>query len=146
MEEVIEGGAASADGRLKKGDKIIGVSFDASDNFVDVIEMKLTKVVEMIRGKKGTRVKLKVLVPKEENEEEADGHERRTKIYEMTRTEVKITEDEVKGKILESSEWIDGRKAKVGILRIPAFYRDFQGCLSGRELQKHRSRRESCVV
>lgn len=63
---MIEGGAASIDGRLKKGDKIIGVSFDASDNFVDVIEMKLTKVVEMIRGKKGTKVKLKVLVPKEE--------------------------------------------------------------------------------
>ncbi len=131
VEEVIEGGAASMDGRLKKGDKIIGVSFDASDKFVDVVEMKLTKVVEMIRGKKGTKVKLKVLVPKEENEDEADGHERRTKIYEMTRTEVKITEDEVKGKILESSEWIDGRKAKVGILRIPAFYRDFRGASQG---------------
>jgi len=131
VEEVIEGGAASTDGRLKKGDKIIGVSFDASDNFVDVIEMKLTKVVDMIRGKKGTRVKLKVLVPKEENEEETAGIERRTKIYELTRTEVKITEDEVKGKILETSEWIDGRKAKVGILRIPAFYRDFRGANQG---------------
>jgi carboxyl-terminal processing protease len=131
VEEVIEGGAAAIDGRLKKGDKIIGVSFDASDKFVDVVEMKLTKVVEMIRGKKGTKVKLKVLVPKEENEEESAGHERRTKIYELTRTEVKITEDEVKGKILESSEWIDGRKAKVGILRIPAFYRDFRGASQG---------------
>ncbi len=131
VEEVIEGGAAANDGRLKKGDKIIGVSFDASDNFVDVIEMKLTKVVDMIRGKKGTKVKLKVLVPKEENEEETAGIERRTKIYELTRTEVKITEDEVKGKILETSEWIDGRKAKVGILRIPSFYRDFQGANQG---------------
>ena len=131
VEEVIEGGAAFTDGRLKKGDKIIGVSFDASDNFVDVIEMKLTKVVDMIRGKKGTRVKLKVLVPKEEDEEESAGIERRTRIYELTRTEVKITEDEVKGKILESSEWIDGRKAKVGVLRIPAFYRDFRGASQG---------------
>jgi C-terminal processing protease CtpA/Prc len=33
--------------------------------------MKLTKVVDMIRGKKGTKVKLKVRVPKEENEEES---------------------------------------------------------------------------
>ena len=93
--------------------------------------MKLTKVVDMIRGKKGTKVKLKVLVPKEENEEESAGIERRTRIYELTRTEVKITEDEVKGKILETSEWIDGRKAKVGILRIPAFYRDFRGASQG---------------
>jgi len=131
VEEVIEGGAASMDGRLKKGDKIIGVSFDASDNFVDVIEMKLTKVVDMIRGKKGTKVKLKVRVPKEENEEESANLEARERIYELTRTEVKITEDEVKGKILESSEWIDGRKAKVGVLRIPAFYRDFRGASQG---------------
>ena len=131
VEEVIEGGAASMDGRLKKGDKIIGVSFDASDNFVDVIEMKLTKVVDMIRGKKGTKVKLKVRVPKEENEEESANLEARERIYELTRTEVKITEDEVKGKILESSEWIDGRKARVGVLRIPAFYRDFRGASQG---------------
>jgi carboxyl-terminal processing protease len=58
VEEVIEGGAAHADGRLTKGDKIIGVSSDAVKDYVDVVEMKLTKVVEMIRGKKGTRVKL----------------------------------------------------------------------------------------
>lgn len=131
VEEVIEGGAAFADGRLKKGDKIIGVSFDASDNFVDVIEMKLTKVVDMIRGKKGTKVKLKVRVPKEENEEESANLAARERIYELTRTEVKITEDEVKGKILETSEWIDGRRAKVGILRIPSFYRDFRGASQG---------------
>ncbi|MCX7388165.1 MAG: tail-specific protease [Planctomycetota bacterium] len=131
VEEVIQGGAAATDGRLQKGDKIIGVSFDASDNFVDVIEMKLTKVVDMIRGKKGTKVKLKVLKPKEANEEETAGIERRTQIYELTRTEVKITEDEVKGKILESADWIDGRQTKVGILRIPAFYRDFRGATQG---------------
>ncbi len=131
VEEVIVGGAAAEDARLAKGDKIIGVSHDASGNFVDVIEMKLTKVVDMIRGKKGTKVQLKVLKPKEENEEESAGIERRTVVYELTRTEVKITEDEVKGKILESSDWIDGRKCKVGILRIPSFYRDFRGASLG---------------
>ncbi|HQZ65921.1 MAG TPA: carboxy terminal-processing peptidase, partial [Planctomycetaceae bacterium] len=131
VEEVIAGGAAAEDGRLAKGDKIIGVSHDASDNFVDVVEMKLTKVVEMIRGKKGTKVKLKVLKPKEAEEEESAGIARRTVIYELTRTEVKITEDEVKGKILETSDWIDGRKCKVGILRIPSFYRDFRGASLG---------------
>lgn len=131
VEEVIAGGAAAADGRLAKGDKIIGVSSDASGNFVDVIEMKLTKVVEMIRGKKGTKVQLKVLKPKEADEEESAGIERRTKIYELIRTEVKITEDEVKGKILEASDWVEGRKTKVGILRIPSFYRDFRGASLG---------------
>lgn len=124
VEEVIEGGAAHADGRLIKGDKIIGVSSDAVKKYVDVVEMKLTKVVEMIRGKKGTTVKLQVL-------KEAGGIEE----YVLTRTEVKITEDEVKGKILESSEWIDGRQAKIGVLRIPSFYRDFQGASLGGEFK-----------
>lgn len=124
VEEVIEGGAAHADGRLTKGDKIIGVSSDAVKEYVDVVEMKLTKVVDMIRGKKGTKVKLQVM-------KEAGGIED----YELTRTEVKITEDEVKGKILESEEWIDGRKSKVGILQIPSFYRDFQGANLGGEFK-----------
>ncbi len=124
VEEVIDGGAAHADGRLAKGDKIIGVSSDSVKDYVDVVEMKLTKVVEMIRGKKGTKVKLQVL-------KEAGGIED----YVLTRTEVKITEDEVKGKILESSEWIDGRKSKVGILQIPSFYRDFQGASLGGEFK-----------
>ncbi len=124
VEEVIQGGAAFADGRIVKGDKIIGVSFDAVSDYVDVVEMKLTKVVDMIRGKKGTKVKLQVL-------KEAGGIEE----YELTRTKVKITEDEVKGKVLESSEWIDGRKSRVGVLRIPSFYRDFQGAAQGGEFK-----------
>ncbi len=124
VEEVILGGAAHADGRLTKGDKIIGVSSDAVKDYVDVVEMKLTKVVEMIRGKKGTKVKLQVL-------KEGGG----IQDYVLTRTEVKITEDEVKGKVLESSQWIDGSKSRVGVLRIPSFYRDFQGASQGGEFK-----------
>lgn len=124
VEEVIQGGAANADGRLMKGDKIIGVSSDAVKDYVDVVEMKLTKVVDMIRGKKGTKVKLQV---------QKDGG--LIEDYVLTRTEVKITEDEVKGKVLESSEWIDGGKSRIGILRIPSFYRDFQGASQGGEFK-----------
>ncbi len=124
VEEVIEGGAAFVDGRIVKGDKIIGVSFDAVSDYVDVLEMKLTKVVTMIRGKKGTKVKLQV-------QKEAGGIEE----YVLTRTKVKITEDEVKGKVIESSEWIDGRKSRIGVLRIPSFYRDFDGAAQGGEFK-----------
>ncbi|MFN9721331.1 MAG: carboxy terminal-processing peptidase [Planctomycetota bacterium] len=120
VEEVIEGGAAAADGRLIKGDKIIGVSQDAKIDFVDVVEMKLTKVVDMIRGKRGTRVKLQVM-------KEAGGIEE----YELTRTEVKITEDEVKGKVLESADWTGKGSTRIGVLRIPSFYRDFEGAQFG---------------
>jgi len=124
VEEIIQGGAAHTDGRLVKGDKIIGVSADGVKDFVDTVEMKLTKVVDMIRGKKGTKVKLQVM-------KEAGGIEE----YVLTRTKVKITEDEVKGKILESSEWMNGGTAKVGVLRIPSFYRDFSGEQFGGEFK-----------
>lgn len=115
VEDVIAGGAAAADGRLIKGDKIIGVSANATSEFVDVVEMKLTKVVDMIRGARGTKVKLQVLKESGSIEE-----------IELTRSTVQIEDDEVKGKIIESSEWIDGKKARIGVLNIPSFYRDFR--------------------
>ncbi len=107
VEEVIQGGAAAADGRLTKGDRVIGVSADAVSDYVDVVEMKLNKVVDMIRGKKGTKVRLKI-------RKEAGGIEE----IELTRTEVKITEDEVKGKVIEASDWTPGRKARIGVLEL----------------------------
>lgn len=124
VEEVIQGGAAFADGRLTKGDRIIGVSSDAVSDYVDVVEMKLTKVVEMIRGKKGTKVKLQIRKETEEVQE-----------IELTRTEVKMTEDEVKGKVIEASEWQDGQSGRIGVLKIPSFYRDFQGANRGGEFK-----------
>ncbi len=124
VEEVIQGGAAFADGRLKRGDRIIGVSADGEGDYVDVIEMKLSKVVEMIRGKKGTRVRLQV---RKETEDIED--------IELTRTEVKMSEDEVKGKVIDAGDWQEGRKGKVGVLRIPSFYRDFQGANRGGEFK-----------
>jgi carboxyl-terminal processing protease len=124
VEEVIGGGAASADGRLVKGDKIIGVSPDAVADIIDVVEMKLTRVVDKIRGKKGTPVKLQI------QKETGDIEE-----YVLTRTTVKITDEEVKGKIIDSSEWIDGRKARIGVLNIPSFYRDFRQASVGGEFK-----------
>lgn len=124
VEEVIQGGAAFADGRLTKGDRIIGVSSDAVSDYVDVVEMKLTKVVEMIRGKKGTKVKLQIRKETDEVQE-----------IELTRTEVKMTEDEVKGKVIEASEWQEGQSGRIGVLKIPSFYRDFQGANRGGEFK-----------
>lgn len=126
VEEVIKGGAADAHGKLTKGDKIIGVDPDGPEGSLetaDVVEMKLSKVVEKIRGPKGTTVTLQV-------KKEAGGVES----YTMVRQTVKLTE-EVKGKIINSSEWIDGRPAKIGILNIPSFYRDFGEASRGGEFK-----------
>ena len=55
--QIVAGGAAEKDGRLKVGDKIVGVGQDDGD-FQDVIEMKLNRVVRLIRGERGTKVRL----------------------------------------------------------------------------------------
>ncbi|APZ95432.1 carboxy terminal-processing peptidase [Fuerstiella marisgermanici] len=123
VEEVIKGGAAATHGKLVKGDKIIGVDPDGpagEEELVDVVEMKLSRVVEKIRGPKGTTVTLQV-------RKEAGGIED----YTMMRQMVKLTDQEVKGEVIETSEWIDGRPGKIGVLNIPSFYRNFQEASRG---------------
>ncbi len=59
IEEVIAGGPADLDKRLKPGDKILAVGQDTAEP-VDAVNMKLNRVVDMIRGRKGTMVHLVV--------------------------------------------------------------------------------------
>ncbi len=61
IEKVITGGAADKDGRLKKGDKVLGVGQGQSGEIVDVADMKLRDVVKLIRGEARSIVRLKVL-------------------------------------------------------------------------------------
>src|SRR5438132_11196293 len=60
VSEVIPGGAAAVDGRLKPNDKIIAVA-QGDNQFVDVVDMKLREVVKLIRGARATKVQLKVI-------------------------------------------------------------------------------------
>ncbi len=127
--EIVPGGAADADGRLKAGDKIIAVAQE-DGNFVDVVEMKLSKVVRYIRGKRGTIVQLKV---KKENDSSAE-------VYKLTRKKIELSTSEVKGKIIETGERIPGQTGRIGIISIPSFYRDFRGAQRGDENFKSTAR------
>jgi carboxyl-terminal processing protease len=113
---IVPGGAASQDGRLKVNDKILGVANGNAD-FVDTVEMKLTKVVDMIRGKAGTVVRLKVQAAE-------DGQ---VKVYDITRAQVELKQQEVRGEIIDASKRLPGARGKIGVIRIPSFYRDFAG-------------------
>jgi len=116
VNSIVPGGAAANDGRLKINDKIIGVANGNAD-FVDTVEMKLTKVVDMIRGKAGTTVRLKV--------QTADTGE--VKVYDIKRAQVELKQQEVKGEIIDVATRLPGTRGKIGVIRIPSFYRDFQG-------------------
>lgn len=122
--EIVPGGAADSDGRLEPGDKIVAVGQETGD-FVDIVEMKLKDVVQLIRGKRGTTVRLKVKKTDSDDQE----------MYAMVRQKIELKQSEVKGEIIDgSNEQIQnrlGRPVKVGIIKIPSFYRDFAGAQSG---------------
>ncbi len=113
--EVVPGGPADKDGRLKKDDRIIAVAQDGKEP-VDVIEMPLNRVVSMIRGPKGTKVHLTVL-------EEGS---RTGNIITIVRDEVKLTESEAKSE-MRTIPMEDGKEAHVLIMHLPSFYCDFEG-------------------
>ena len=58
VKEIIAGGPAADDKRLKVGDQITGVGQGENGEIVDVVDMNLSRVVQMIRGKAGTTVTL----------------------------------------------------------------------------------------
>lgn len=118
---IVKGGAANKDGRLEVGDQITAVAQETGE-FVDIVEMKLSKVVRLIRGPRGSKVRLQV--------SKADSSE--TVVYEMVRQKIELSESAVKGEIIDTTDRL-GRKAKIGVINIPSFYRDFNGAEQGIE-------------
>ena len=129
---VVKGGAADKDGRLEVGDKIIGVGQETGD-IEDIVEMKLSKVVRRIRGKRGSKVPFQCA-------KEGSGE---TGTYELIRQKIELKESAVKGEIINTKDRT-GRDARIGVINIPSFYRDFKGAEQGldnfkstaRDLQK----------
>lgn len=119
--QIVKGGAAEEDGRLKVGDKIVAVGQKEGD-WQDVIEMKLNRVVRLIRGERGTIVRLRVL-----NEAGA------TAEYTLTRKMIELTASEVKGEIIQLGDRIPELKGRIGVINIPSFYRDFGGAQEGKD-------------
>lgn len=126
--QIVKGGAADSDGRLEVGDKILAVAQETGE-FTDIVEMKLSKVVRLIRGKRGSKVRLQV----------TKGETGESITYDLIRQKIELKEAEVKGEIIETSDRI-GRKAKIGVINIPSFYRDFTGAERGIENFKSTAR------
>ena len=116
---VIPGGPAGKDGRLKEKDKITGVGQETGE-IDDVFEVRLSEVVRKIRGKAGTKVRLRVQTA-------LSGE---TVVYEITRDKVEIQDSAAKGEIIEAKDRL-GRTGKVGIISLPSFYRDFNAAETG---------------
>src|SRR5215216_436311 len=115
IESLVPGGPAQTDGRLKVGDRISAVAQGPSE-YVDVREMRLDKVVEMIRGKKGTRVRL-LVIPSDA----ADPSHRKN--VDLVRDEIKLKDQEARADIILRKDE-NGEPIKLGWLTLPSFYAD----------------------
>src|SRR6266702_3388348 len=115
IESLVPGGPAQVDGRLKVGDRITAVAQGPAD-YVDVREMRLDKVVEMIRGKKGTRVRL-LAIPADATDPS------RRKNVELVRDEIKLKDQEARADIIIKKDE-NGNPVKLGWLTLPSFYAD----------------------
>jgi carboxyl-terminal processing protease len=115
IESLVPGGPAQTDGRLKVGDRITAVAQGQAE-YVDVREMRLDKVVEMIRGKKGTHVRL-LVIPSDA----ADPSKRKS--VELVRDEIKLKDQEARADIIIKKDE-NGDPVKLGWLTLPSFYAD----------------------
>ena len=121
---IIPGGPAAIDGRLKPKDRITGISQGEDKSMTDVIGWRLDDVVRLIRGPENTVVKLQIL-PGDSNPGETEN------IIELTREQIKLEESAAKSKIIETQR--EKEQFKIGVIDIPSFYRDFRALKSGDE-------------
>jgi len=119
--KIIVGGAADKEGSLKHEDRIVSVGEGKEGEMVDVVDMKLSDVVKMIRGKAGTIVRLGVV----------STGETKTKIITITRAKIELKDSEARGVIFEEGKKADGTPYKIGVIDLPSFYMDMKAARDG---------------
>lgn len=120
--EVIPGGPAAKSKLLNADDKIVGVAQNDDGDFEDVVGWRINDVVKLIRGPKGTTVRLQIIPA---------GSDLNTKPKEITlvRDKVKLEEQAAKSSVLEIIN--DNKPFRIGVIDVPKFYNDFEGQKNG---------------
>lgn len=119
---LVPAGPAAKTKQVAPADKIVGVA-QGDKEMVDVIGWRLDEVVKLIRGPKGSVVRLEVIPASNAPNDQT------SKIVSITREAVKLEEQAAKKSVLKLKQ--DGRDYKLGIIEIPAFYLDFKAFRAG---------------
>jgi len=119
---LVPAGPAAKTKQVAPADKIIGVA-QGNKEMVDVVGWRLDEVVKLIRGPKGSVVRLEVIPASNAPSDQT------SKVVSITREAVKLEEQAAKKSVLKLKQ--DGRDYKLGIIEIPAFYLDFKAYRAG---------------
>ncbi len=118
IRSVVPGGPAALSGQIKVGDRIVGVGQGKAGAITDVVGWRVDDVVELIRGPKGTQVRLDVLPA-------AAGIDGEHTVISLVRDKIKLEEQAAKKHIVEVAD--GDTKRRIGVISLPGFYEDFEG-------------------
>ena len=129
--EIIPGGPAFKSEKLHVDDRIVAVAQGDSEEFVDVVGWRITDVVQLIRGPKGTKVRLQIIgagktlnsIPKE---------------IALIRDKIKLEDQSAQSSVIDIIN--GGESYKMGVITIPKFYIDFDAERNGDKNYKSTSR------
>lgn len=111
--DLIAGGPAIKSGKLARNDKILGVAQGDSGEMEDVVGWRLSDAVRLIRGKRGTVVRLSI-------EKNLSGEIIEVR---LVRDEIKLEEAAAQAEVQNVEK--NGKKYRIGIIELPSFYIDF---------------------
>jgi carboxyl-terminal processing protease len=136
IKTLVPGGPADKSHQVSNGDRIIGVAQGNDGEFQDIIGWRIDNAIKLIRGKKGTLVKLKILP---QGKTAAD----KPNIVEIVREKIVLQDQLVKKETRTYNS--NGRTYKIGIINVPAFYTDIAASRAG-EANYHSTTRDMKLV
>jgi carboxyl-terminal processing protease len=115
IREMLSGGPAARSGLLKLGDRIVAVA-QAGNEPVDIMNMPISRAVELIRGPKGSTVSLSIIPAGAPDSSPA-------KTVNLVRDEIQLEDQRAKARILDLPT-AKGAKLRLGVIDLPSFYAD----------------------
>ncbi len=122
VRRIIPGGPADLGDQLQVDDRIVGVAQGEDGEMIDVVSWRLEDVVDLIRGPKGTVVRLEV-------RHKDAGTEGPTDFITLVRNKIKLEDQAAQKSIIDLGE--NGRHVEIGVIDVPTFYLDMGAMARG---------------
>lgn len=120
--KILPGGDAEKSGKVNVNDLIIAVAQGKDGEMVDVVGWRLDDVVKLIKGPKGTTVRLTILPAK-------TGVNGPSNEVTLVRDKIKLEDQAAKKEIINYQS--NGKNMKLGVISLPSFYMDYEAYQKG---------------